>query len=99
MKIEMGFYSPIFRHRFKAPAYALLPFWLAVEFLYGSVSGTSSPVAHWAHVGGFLFGMGAAYGIMRSCLEQKASVRIEDRLVGGRGHPPRFGGARKTQFR
>ena len=42
MKIEMGFYSLIFRHRFKAPAYALLPFWLGMEFLYGSVSGTSS---------------------------------------------------------
>jgi len=80
MKIEMGFYSLIFRYRFKAPAYALLPFWLAMEFLYGSVSGTSSPVAHWAHVGGFLFGMAAAYGIMRSGLEQKASDAIESKI-------------------
>jgi hypothetical protein len=80
MKIEMGFYSLIFRHRFKAPAYALLPFWLAAEFLYGSVSGTSSPVAHWAHVGGFLFGMAAAYGIMRSGLEQKASDAIASKI-------------------
>ena len=80
MRIEMGFYSLIFRHRFKAPAYALLPFWLAMEFLYGAVSGTSSPVAHWAHVGGFLFGMGAAYGIMRSGLEQKASEAIESKI-------------------
>jgi membrane associated rhomboid family serine protease len=80
MKIEMGFYRLIFRHRIKAPAYTLLPFWLAAEFLYGSVAGTSSPVAHWAHVGGFLFGMAAAYGIMRSGLEQKASDAIEPKI-------------------
>ena len=80
MKIEMGFYSLIFRYRFRAPAYALLPFWLGAEFLYGSVSGTSSPVAHWAHVGGFLFGMTAAYGIMRSGLEQKVSDAIESKI-------------------
>jgi len=44
------------------------------------VSGTSSPVAHWAHVGGFLFGMAAAYGIMRSGLEQKASDAIASKI-------------------
>ena len=80
MKIEMGLYALIFRYRFKAPAYALLPLWLAVEFLYGSVSGTVSPVAHWAHVGGFLFGMAAAYGIMRTGLEQKASEAIDSKI-------------------
>ena len=57
-----------------------VPFWLAAEFLYGSVSGTSSPVAHWAHVGGFLFGMAAAYGIMRPGLEQNASEAIASKI-------------------
>jgi membrane associated rhomboid family serine protease len=80
MKIEMAFLALFFRIRFKAPAYALLPLWLAMEFFYGSVFGVSSPVAHWAHVGGFLFGMAGAYGIMKSGLEQKASDAIEAKI-------------------
>ena len=80
MKIEMALYAFFFRYRFKAPAYALLPLWLAAEFLYGSVFGATSPVAHWAHVGGFVFGMAAAYGIMRSGLEQKANDAIESKI-------------------
>lgn len=51
MKIEMALYLFYVRFRFKTPAYALLPLWLAVEFFYGPVSGTSSPGTHWAHVG------------------------------------------------
>jgi tetratricopeptide (TPR) repeat protein len=37
-------------------------------------------VAHWAHVGGFLFGMVGAYGLMKSGLEQKASQAIESKV-------------------
>jgi membrane associated rhomboid family serine protease len=55
MKIEMAFFALFFRYRFHAPAYYLLPLWLAMEFFYGSVMGVSSTVAHWAHVGGFLY--------------------------------------------
>ncbi len=81
MKIEMGFFALYFLYRFKAPAYALLPLWLLMEFFYGSVFGVSSPVAHWAHVGGFLFGMAAAYGLERSGLEQKAYETIESKVA------------------
>lgn len=81
MKIEMAFLALLFRYRFQAPAYTLLPLWLAMEFFYGSVMGVSSPVAHWAHVGGFLFGMAAAYGLQRSGLEQKASAAIESKVA------------------
>ena len=81
MKIEMALFLFFFRFKFKAPAYALLPLWVGVEFLYGSVFGATSPVAHWAHVGGFLFGMAGAYGIMRSGLEQKASDAIESKIA------------------
>lgn len=80
MKIEMAFFALIFRLKFKAPAYGLLPLWLAMEFFYGSLLGVSSPVAHWAHVGGFLFGMVGAYGLKRSGLEQKASEAIETKI-------------------
>ena len=54
LKIEMAVLGWFLRYRFKAEAYWLLPLWLAMEFPYGSVSGAASPVAHWAHVGGFL---------------------------------------------
>ena len=80
MKIEMGLLGLFMRFRFQAPAYTLLPLWLLTEFFYGTVSGTNSPVAHWAHVGGFLFGMAAAYGLRRSGLEQHALENIEEKI-------------------
>ncbi len=57
-KIEMlwlfgfGFRS----YRFHARAYWLLPLWLLMEVFSGAIFGSSSGVAHWAHVGGFVFG-------------------------------------------
>jgi len=81
MKIDMVFYGFFLRYRFKAAAYWLLPLWLAMEFFYGSVFGATSSVAHWAHVGGFLFGMAGAYGLMASGLEQKASAAIESKVA------------------
>ncbi len=80
MKIEMMFFTIFYRRRFKAAAYWLLPLWLAMEFFYGSALGTSSPVAHWAHVGGFLFGMAGAFALQQSGLEQKANDVIESKL-------------------
>ncbi len=80
LKIEMAFYAFFMRYKFNAPAYWLLPLWLAMEFFYGSALGSASPVAHWAHVGGFLFGMAGAYGIQRSGLEQQANQKIESKI-------------------
>lgn len=80
LKIDMLLFAFFLRFRFKAPAYALLPLWLAMEFFYGSALGVGSPVAHWAHVGGFLFGMAAAYGLKVSGLEQKAFDTIESKV-------------------
>ena len=80
MKIEMLLFLIVFRIRFKAPAYWLLPLWLAMEFFYGSALGTTSPVAHWAHVGGFLFGMAGAFALQQSGMEQKANDAIESKL-------------------
>ncbi len=82
IKIEMiwlfGFF---FRsYRFKAYAYWLLPLWLLVEVFYGSLSGQMSGVAHWAHVGGFLFGALAALVIQHTGLEHKANAAIEQKI-------------------
>src|SRR5258708_36125770 len=43
-------------YRFHARAYWLLPIWLLMEIFSGALFGSSSCVAHWAHVGGFVFG-------------------------------------------
>ena len=82
MKIEMMWLFGFFRsYRFKAPAYALLPLWLLMEVFYGAIFGSSSSVAHWAHVGGFVFGALAALAIQHSGLEQKANKGIEEELT------------------
>jgi membrane associated rhomboid family serine protease len=81
MKIEMAIVTLFYRFKFKAAAYWLLPLWLAVEFFYGAALGQSSSVAHWAHVGGFLFGMLGAFVIQKSGLEQKASAKIEAEIA------------------
>lgn len=81
MRIEMLWWFFLRPRRFKAPAYWLLPAWLVVEVFYGSVFGQSTGVAHWAHVGGFLFGAVAGLGLRYSGLEQKAHQQIEQELT------------------
>ncbi|HEY6251288.1 MAG TPA: rhomboid family intramembrane serine protease [Candidatus Angelobacter sp.] len=80
MKIEMSwlFFFRV-RYRFKAPAYCLLPLWLLMEVFYGYLFGTSSPVAHWAHVGGFVLGGLAAFALRLSNLEHKLNKAIEQK--------------------
>jgi membrane associated rhomboid family serine protease len=80
LKIEMMWFMLIFRVRFKAYAYWLLPMWLFMEIFYGSLFGQSTGVAHWAHVGGFIFGALAALVIQRTGLEHQANAVIEDKI-------------------
>jgi hypothetical protein len=80
MKIEMAWLFFFKLYRFKAAAYWLLPLWLSGEIFYGSLFGSSSGVAHWAHVGGFLFGAVAALAIQHSGIEQKANKAIEEKI-------------------
>ncbi len=79
-KIEMGWLLLYRLYRFKAAAYWLLPLWLLQEVFYGSLFGQSSGVAHWAHVGGFLFGVVAGIGIRKSGLEQIAEQAIQEQI-------------------
>ncbi|MBV9087029.1 MAG: rhomboid family intramembrane serine protease, partial [Acidobacteriaceae bacterium] len=81
MKIEMAWLFMFRAYRFKAPAYWLLPLWLAMEVFYGSLLGQSSGVAHWAHVGGFLAGALAAVCLRYSGWEQKANEAIEEKVT------------------
>jgi membrane associated rhomboid family serine protease len=67
--------------RFKAASYWLLPIWLLKEFLSGAIFGQYSGVAHWAHVGGFVFGAAVALGLKYSGLEHKANAAIEAKVT------------------
>jgi len=80
LKIQMLWYLFIFRIKFKAPAYALLPLWLLMEILSGTLFGQMSGVAHWAHVGGFIFGALAGLVISRTSLEHEANAVIESKI-------------------
>jgi membrane associated rhomboid family serine protease len=81
MRIEMAWLLRFRLYRFKAPAYALLPLWLLMEIFYGSLFGKSSGVAHWAHVGGFVFGAIAATALRYTGLEHKANQAIEEQVT------------------
>src|SRR3974390_2234712 len=79
-KIEMGWLLLFRFYRFKMAAYWLLPLWLLQEVLYGSVFGQMSGVAHWAHVGGFVFGALIAMAIRKTGLEQMAEQGIQEKI-------------------
>jgi membrane associated rhomboid family serine protease len=63
--------------KFTAYAYWLLPIWLLMEVFSGALFGQGSSVAHWAHVGGFVFGMCVAVGLRYSGLEQRTTEAVE----------------------
>jgi predicted negative regulator of RcsB-dependent stress response len=54
---------------FYAPAWVMLPLWLLSQCFYAFLHGEASPVAFWAHVGGFLFGAMGALFIKLTLLE------------------------------
>src|SRR6202158_4647681 len=80
VKIEMGWLLLFRFYRFKAAAYWLLPLWLVMEVFYGSLFGQTSGVAHWAHIGGFVFGGLIAMGVRASGLEQIAEKGIQEKI-------------------
>jgi membrane associated rhomboid family serine protease len=82
-KIEMRWYFgfALRSYKFKAKAYWLLPLWLAMEIFSGTIFGTSSGVAHWAHVGGFVFGAVGAVGLRYCGLEHAANQAIEAKVT------------------
>jgi membrane associated rhomboid family serine protease len=68
-------------YQVSAPAWALLPLWLLGEIFYGFLAGRASGVAHWAHVGGFVFGAVVAVAVHYSGLEHLANDAIEEKMT------------------
>ena len=82
MKIEMLWILGFFRtYRFQAPAYWLLPLWVLMEVFYGTLLGKSGGVAHWAHVGGFIFGAVGAFALQRTGFESRVNEKVEKELT------------------
>jgi len=79
MKIKIALFYRLRAVTFDAQAIWLLPLWLINEFV-GTLWGAASGVAHWAHIGGFIFGALAALLLKVSGLEHKANQAIEAKL-------------------
>jgi len=66
----------IIRGTFDAPAWAMLPLWFAQQVFFATLtdslsSGAGGGVAYWAHVGGFVFGVGVAWGMKHFQVEER----------------------------
>ena len=71
LNIRMWYFW-LFRFRagtFLAPVYVLIPLWFVIELFYGLMG--ESGVAHWAHVGGFIFGLVVGVAFYAVKLEEK----------------------------
>lgn len=73
---------------FYAPAWAVLPLWLFSQVFYAVLYAEASPVAFWAHVGGFLFGALAALFVKLTLLEEAfLAPSIEQKTTLFAQHP------------
>jgi membrane associated rhomboid family serine protease len=62
LKIKMAYFLFVVRFRtFDAPVYVVAPLWFVAELFWGMMG--SGSVAHWAHVGGFVFGVAIGLGL------------------------------------
>ena len=64
---------------FSAPAAVMLPLWLATEVFSGTMQ--ESGVAHWAHVGGFLYGAAFALAMKLTGFDAKLDASIEETIT------------------
>ena len=61
---------------FAAPAYVMLPMWIANEVAFGLLPGGDG-VAHWAHVGGFAYGVLFALALRATGFERRLDEAVE----------------------
>ena len=82
---------------FEAPAFVMVPLWALVELLYGLVLRSLSGTAHWAHLGGFGFGLAMAGGFRVFGLDRRLDDAVERAAV--LGDDPRVDVARELVAR
>jgi membrane associated rhomboid family serine protease len=62
---------------FTAPAFVMLPLWLGQELLSGLLWSARDGVAHWAHVGGFAYGLAFAFALRATGIEARLDQAVE----------------------
>lgn len=80
------------RGTFDAPAWLMLPLWFGEQLFFASMTQGSggAGVAYWAHIGGFVFGVGVASAMAWQKVEQrylagKIERKVETAIVDHRG--------------
>jgi membrane associated rhomboid family serine protease len=66
---------------FAAPAYVMLPLWLANEVVFGALPGVGDGVAHWAHIGGFAYGVVFALAMRMTGIEARLDAAVERKVT------------------
>jgi tetratricopeptide (TPR) repeat protein len=75
------------RGTFDAPAWMMLPMWLGEQLALAlMIGGAAAGVAYWAHIGGFVFGLGAALwmrktGIIERYVQPKLGQKVATAVV------------------
>lgn len=69
-RIRFFFWYWIHFGTFFAPAWIMLPLWLFSQVSFALIYGENTPVAFWAHIGGFVFGVAAALFIKVTLVEE-----------------------------
>ena len=84
-RIRLGYLLTLrLRGTFDAPAWVVLPIWFAEQLIMAALKTMDADggVAYMAHVGGFVFGAAAAYGIQRLHVESRwVNTRIESKIT------------------
>jgi membrane associated rhomboid family serine protease len=89
-KIKIKFFyifTLLIRGTFEAPAWLILPLWLALEILNARTMDAINPqggggVAHWAHIWGFAFGAIVGIGMKLARIEEKyVHPKIESQIT------------------
>ena len=87
VRIKLFYWFIVFTGTFSAPAWVVLPAWFGNELLSAWLMDRIMPgsggggVAHWAHVGGFVFGAAAALGIRLLQIEERyLAPQLESKL-------------------
>jgi len=75
----VGFF---WRGTFDAPAWLMLPLWLGEQVAMAVLIGAEgSSVAHWAHIGGFAFGLGGALWMRKSgVIERYVQPKLGEKI-------------------
>lgn len=101
----LWFWFRVWTGTFRAPAWLMLPLWLLGQLFWASVADHLYPeggagVAYWAHVWGFVFGAGVAFGVKQFKLEERflkekihASIGLMENTALERAYEARRQGA------